>query len=183
MLSPLGKTPRRTAEQRRTNRRSWPMVAFIVIFVIAAVVVWWRVIDNQSKHDRAAACASANPSTSALTAHDVQVRVYNATDHAGLAATVSRGLTSRGLAVVATANDPTNRKVTGVAEIRYGSLGTRQAKLLEAALPGATMVQDKRTDSTVDVALGPHFRALATPKVIESAISQMTAATTPTKHC
>ena len=181
MLSPLGKVPRRPPSQPKRGRRAWPMAIFIVVFAIAAIAVWWRVIthdDHKPKHS-----ASCSSSQSALTAHDVQVRVYNATTREGLAASVSKQLTGRGLDVIATANDPTSRKVTGVAEIRYGSTGSAEAKLLEAAVPGATMVKDRRTDATVDVALGPRFRALAPATVIDHAISALKASSTASAHC
>jgi hypothetical protein len=113
----------------------------------------------------------------------VQVRVYNATTREGLAAAVSKQLRGRGLDIIAIANDPTSRKVTGVAEIRFGSTGSAQAKLLQAALPGATMVRDRRTDSTVDIALGPHFHALASTTAIDHAISTLKASATASAHC
>jgi LytR cell envelope-related transcriptional attenuator len=158
------------------------MVIFIVVFAIAAIAVWWRVITNDDKPKHSASCSSSQ-SASALTAHDVQVRVYNATTREGLAASVSKQLSGRGLDVITTANDPTSRKVTGVAEIRYGSAGSAQAKLLLSALPGATMVKDRRTDATVDVALGPHFHALASATAIDHAITALKASTTASAHC
>lgn len=181
MLSPLGKVPRRAPAQPKRGRRAWPMVVFIVVFAIAAIVVWWRVItrdDHKPSHS-----ASCSASQSAITAHDVQVRVYNATTREGLAAAVSKQLRGRGLDVIATANDPTSRKVTGVAEIRYGSTGSLEAKLLQAAVPGATMVKDRRTDATVDVALGPHFHALAAAATIDHAIGALKASSTASAHC
>jgi hypothetical protein len=157
------------------------MVVFILVFAIAATVVWWRVINTDNGKAKHPACTASSAST--LTAHDVQVRVYNATSRSGLAAGVSKDLRSRGLDVIATANDPTTRKVTGVAEIRYGSSGAQQAKLLKAAVPGATLVRDRRTDATVDVALGPHFHQIATAPVIAGAVKQLAASASPSKHC
>lgn len=183
MLSPLGKVPRQAPSQPKRGRRAWPMAIFIVIFAIAAIAVWWRVITNDDKHPKQSASCSSSQSTSALTAHDVQVRVYNATTREGLAASVSKQLRGRGLDVIATANDPTSRKVTGIAEIRYGTTGSAQAKLLLAALPGATMVPDRRTDASVDVALGPHFHALASTTAIDHAISALKASATASAHC
>jgi len=160
------------------------MVIFILVFAIAATVVWWRVLTNDGKSGKHPVACASNSKSSGLSAHDVQVRVYNATEKEGLAAGVSKQLRARGLAVLTTANDPTTRKVRGVAEIRYGVAGAGQAKLLQATLPGATLVRDRRTDATVDVALGPHYHALAKTTVIEHAISQLTAsATASAAHC
>jgi len=64
--------------------------------------------------------------------------------------------------------------VTGVAEIRYGT----PRRPGEAAAGDRCRRHDgarSRTDATVDVALGPHFHALAKTTVIEHAISQLTA--------
>jgi hypothetical protein len=175
MLSPLGKVPKRSPDTRRRGRRAWPMVIFILVFAIAATVVWWRVISSDSQQGKHPSCAAS--SSSALSTHDVQVRVYNATSRSGLAAGVSKDLRSRGLDVIATANDPTNRKVTGVAEIRYGTAGSAEAKVVLAAIPGGTLVRDRRTDATVDIALGPRFQAVAPAAAINAAVKRLTAAT------
>jgi hypothetical protein len=181
MLSPLGKLPKRTPDTHRRGRRAWPMVVFILVFAIAATVVWWRVISSDSQQGKHPSCAAS--SNSALSTHDVQVRVYNSTSRSGLAAGASKDLRSRGLDVIATANDPTTRKVTGVAEIRYGATGSAQAKVLLAALPGATLVRDRRTDATVDVALGPHFHAVAPAAAINGAVKKLTASSSASKSC
>jgi len=62
------------------------MVIFIVVFAIAATVVWWRVLTNDGKHGKQPAACASSSKISGLTAHDVQVRVYNATEKEGLAA-------------------------------------------------------------------------------------------------
>lgn len=173
MLSPLGRVPQR-APRRRRSRRAWPLVIFVLIFAVAAIVVWWRVFSADGNSNGAAStCHSRSASSQRLDAHDVQVRVYNATTRAGLAAAVSRGLQQRGLDVVTTSNDPTHRKVTGVAEIRYGSAGAKEAKVLAAALPGGVQVRDSRSDAVVDIALGPGYRVLGTPTAVKQAIAKL----------
>ena len=182
MLSPLGRVPRRAPVTRR-SRRAWPMVMFLVVFFVAAVVVWWRVINNDSHSGKSAsACASAARANT-LTAHDVQVRVYNSTERAGLAAIVSGQLQKMGLDIIATANDPTTRKVRGVGEIRYGADGAKEARIIHAALPGATLVEDRRTDSTIDLALGPSYHALAKPQAVTQEVAELARTASASAHC
>lgn len=175
MMSPLGRVPQRTPRRRRANRRAWPLVVFIVVFAVAAGVVWWRAFHTSAKTP----CPVAKP-TPTLTLHTIQVRVYNATQRSHLAASVGHQLQADGLSVVTVANDPTHQRVAGVAQIRHGPAGRAQARILAAAVPGAVLVSDRRTDSIVDVALGPHFSRVAPLPAIRRALTRVTARPTPT---
>jgi len=178
MLSPLGRVPDRPV-RRRTSRRAWPLLAFILVFAIAAGVVWWRVFTSDSNGKKSnASCSSTSATGTTLDPHDIQLRVYNATNRTGLARKTGAALRARGLNVLVTGNDPTKRKVTGVAEIRHGSTTVPQAKLLLAVIPGATPVPDRRTDAVLDIVLGPKFRALAARSAMDKAIRTL-ASTTP----
>jgi len=152
--------------RRHRERRYWPILTFIVVFAIVAVVVWWRVLNSPQNAADSVSCA---PTAQALAPHAVSVRVYNATDRNKLAAHVSSTLRTLGFSVIATANDPVQRKVTGIGEIRYGSVGGSQAKLVAAALPGAKLVRDTRTDASIDVALGPAFKLVAKSPAVKAA--------------
>lgn len=174
MMSPLGQVPQRRPPRRRRRRRAWPLVVFILIFAVAAGAVWWRIFSDDS-HSSTAACSSSQVSQADLNPHDISVRVYNATNRSGLAGKVTTGLQQRGFVVIATANDPTRRTVTGIAEIRYGSAGAAAAQLVASVVPGATMVSDRRTDAAVDVALGPKFSSLATSADIRAAVRRLRA--------
>jgi hypothetical protein len=128
-----------------------------------AGTVWLKVLDRVDAGASPAAACGPEP-TGALDARRVQVRVYNSTAREGLARSVSDQLRSRGFVVLSTANDPLIdiRDVRGVAEIRYGPEGVRQADLIRRQVPGATVFRDAREDAVVDLALGPAYKRLAT---------------------
>ena len=87
----------------------------------------------------------------------MSLRVYNATDTAGLATTVANALKERGFTVGEIANDTSGREVTGVGELRHGPRGTDAADFVRLFLPGAGDYPDTRADATVDVVIGPEF--------------------------
>ena len=84
------------------------------------------------------------------------MRVYNATAREGLARRVAGQLAGRGYAIVATDNDPLSgiRPVDGTAEVRYGTAGARAAAQVRRQVPGATLYEDAREGSIVDLVLG-----------------------------
>ena len=88
----------------------------------------------------------------------VTSNVFNATTRAGLAKRTSNELQSRGFVIGRVANDPLSKKVTGVAEIRYGASGLANAQLMRYYLVGAVLVKDGRKDATIDVVLGDASR-------------------------
>lgn len=101
----------------------------------------------------------------------VTTNVYNATDRAGLAASTAEVLQARGFVVSTIANDPLAKTITGVAELRYGPSGETGAQLLAYYFPGALLVEDDRTDATVDVALGASFTEVPPQSEIDAALA------------
>lgn len=78
--------------------------------------------------------------------------------------TASQALAGQRFRIQTVSNDPLKKQVPGTAEIRYGKPTTAQAQVLAKRFPGATLVQDKRTDGILDVALGEKFTKVANPK-------------------
>lgn len=147
----------------RRGRRRRTVITLVVVaavlgvslFVAAGYVQGWL-----GKHaDTPRACA---PKT-AVTANQVTLNVYNATSHSGLARKTADGLKKRGFKIATVANDPLEKKVTGSSEVRYGNGGARAAKLVAAQVRGAKMVQDSRSDGSLDIVIGDRFTALAPP--------------------
>ncbi len=93
-----------------------------------------------------------------LRTSDVTINVYNATSRRGLALTTSKAAVDRGFKVAAVANDPKGKPIKEVAQIRYGPAGEESAKLLAQHVPGAVLIDDKRKDETVDLALGDKWK-------------------------
>lgn len=173
MLSPLGRVPRQRPAGPRRARRPVPALILLLVLSLITAVVWWRVMDHSKNPPGAVSDCRPTPTLAALALdpHKVQVRVYNASSRAGLARTVADALHKRGFVISATSNDPLLgvRQVQGVGELRYGSAGANQAVLVSLQFPGIRLLSDPRTDSAVDVALGPGFHAVASSKQVSQA--------------
>ena len=91
----------------RSGRRPLPPLIFLVVLAVAAVAVWWYVIRQEEQHVAAqkAACSTVAAAPPSLDPAAVTLRVYNATDKAGLATTVANSLKERGFTVGEIAND------------------------------------------------------------------------------
>ncbi len=162
----------------RSGRRPLPPLIFLLVLALAALGVWWNVL---REHDaeieaQAKACATAAAAAPSLDPATLTVRVFNATDKAGLAQQVASQLQQTGFTVSEIANDPTEREVTGVGEIRYGARGKDAAAFLAVFLPGAGDYLDTRADAKVDLVIGPDFASLATPEQVAAALAPASSA-------
>lgn len=162
----------------RSGRRPLPPLIFLVVLAVAAAAVWWYVIRQEDAHvaQQKAACATVSAAAPSLDPASVTLRVYNATDTAGLATTVANALKQRGFTVGEIANDTSGREVTGVGELRHGSLGKKNADFVRLFIPGAGDYPDTRADDTVDVVIGPDFKTLASPDEVTKALAPAEAA-------
>jgi hypothetical protein len=97
---------------------------------------------------------------------DVTVNVYNATVRRGLANNTAALLRERGFHISAVQNDPLEATIPGVAEIRAATVDSAEVRLLAQHVPGAVVVADSRTDSSVDLVLGETFVALGDPATV-----------------
>ena len=156
----------------RSGRRPLPPLIFLLVLALAALGVWWNVLKQHDAETaaQARACATAAVAPPSLDPKTVVLRVYNATDEAGRAQKVATALQQVGFKVDEIANDPTDRKVTGVGEIRYGPRGRDTAAFVGVFVPGAGNYLDTRATATVDVVLGPDFTGLATPEQVSAAL-------------
>lgn len=156
----------------RSGRRPLPPLIFLLVLAVAAGAVWWNVLrqDSARQAEAAAACSSAEEAPPSLDPTTVTVRVFNATDEAGLAKQVADRLKELGFNVPEFANDSSDREVTGVGELRHGQRGNEQAAFLGAYLPGASDYPDVRATDVVDLVIGPTFDRLATPEEVAAAL-------------
>ena len=102
----------------------------------------------------------------------VVLNVFNATAKQGLAAQAALDFKREGFRILSIANDPRNADVVGVGEIRFGPGARKAAKLVEYYLAGAKMVELKRDDTVVDVALGPAYTQLADGDAVASFLAE-----------
>ena len=165
------------ARPRRDRRPVGPLV-FLLVLALAALGVWWKVLADEGARTEAdeAACATAAEAPPSLDPGTVSVRVFNATDRAGLANEVAAQLQQRGFVVDEIANDSSGREVTGTGEVRHGPRGTEAARFLALFLPGAGSFQDTRADARVDLVVGPDFTELTPPDQLASTLSPIASA-------
>jgi hypothetical protein len=160
----------------RSGRRPLPPILFLLALAIVAGAVWFNVFrdDAAQSASQAAACQSAQKAPPSVDPKTVSVRVLNATDQAGLAQKVAGELQKRGFVVQEVANDPTERKVTGVGEVRHGPRGTDAAAFLGVFMPNGGDYLDTRATAQVDFVLGPDFvfpDSLAGPEAVAAALT------------
>ncbi|SFO47989.1 LytR cell envelope-related transcriptional attenuator [Geodermatophilus obscurus] len=165
------------ARPRRDRRPVGPLV-FLLVLALAALGVWWKVLSDEGARAEAdeAACATAAEAPPSLDPGTVSVRVFNATDRAGLANEVAAQLQQRGFVVDEIANDSSDREVTGTGEVRHGPRGSEAARFLALFLPGAGSFQDTRADARVDLVVGPDFTELTPPDQVASTLSPIASA-------
>jgi hypothetical protein len=113
---------------------------------------------------------TVTPGAGLPTPSQVTTNVYNATDRAGLAATTAEELQTRGFIIGTIDNDPLARAVSATAEIRHGPSGLASAKLMAFYIPGSLVVDDGRTDATIDTVLGQAFTAVAPQSEVDAAL-------------
>lgn len=162
----------------RSGRRPIVPVVFLLVLALAALGVWWNVFraaEDQAQAE-AAACTSAAQVPTALDPASLELRVFNATETAGLAQTVASTLQSRGFVVTEVANDSSGRAVTGVGELRHGPRGNQAAAYMGLFLPGAGDLVDTRANAVVDVVIGPEFTELATAEQVAATLSPASSA-------
>ncbi len=172
MLTPVGEGGRR----RRGARRTAITLLLAVLLLAGATYVAWdtltgdrgaRTLSGAEKTPCPAARATGarkGPKVKPVRPGAVRVNVYNSTSRPGLAGSVAAQLEERGFRVLRVANDPTDRTVRVVAEIRHGRRGRAAAVTLRARAPGAVLVRDPRRTPVVDLALGTRYRELASER-------------------
>jgi hypothetical protein len=178
MLSPLGRVPRQRPVGPRRAHRAVPALILLAALSVLTLLVWWRVLHRGGESAAAqSTCQVPTLTAIALDPRTVKLRVYNATEHVGLAKGVADQLRKRGFSIATTSNDPLggSRRVQGVGELRYGPTGANQALLTSLYFPGIKLSQDPRTDAIVDVAIGPSYRSVATAAQVTKAKQQAAA--------
>ena len=172
--------------RRRRRRRAaitLTIVGLVMVgtFAYAAAYFQGWVGTRSSSAPTSPTCQAVTPGQ-ALTPSAVTINVYNATNRAGLAASVAKSLRTQGFKVAKVTNDPVGKTIDSVGEVRHGPTGAAGATLAATRLSGAKVVTDERTDNTVDVVLGNKFTALsAPPKVAPLKATKPTPS--PTNSC
>lgn len=148
--------------RRRRERRSVAILGLCALIVVGAIVFAVTFMSSTSKKG---ACAGQTQSASPASAFTLNV--YNGGGQKGAASAASEALHTHELRIGVVGNDPYRKSISGVGEIRFGPDGAAKARQFVAKLvPGATLVQDGRDGTSVDVVVGPTFPTItkAAPK-------------------
>ncbi len=145
----------RTYRVRRQRRST--IVIVVVLLALAGAFYYASSYWNASQ-PKPGPCSS-EPVVVPLQPRDVSLDVYNGSNRRGLAKAVSEEAGKRGFTIKAVANDPKKATVEGVALIRFGPDSEASAALVKKYVPGATLVNDKRKGDTVDLVVGPTWKA------------------------
>ena len=140
----------------RRQRRSTIVIA-VVLLALAGAFYYASSYWNSSE-PKPGPC-STEPVVVPLAPRDVALNVYNGTNRRGLAKSVAEEAGKRGFTVKAVANDPSKTPVKGVAVIRFGPEGAESAALVRTYVPTSTFVNDKRKGDSVDLVVGPAWKA------------------------
>lgn len=150
------------ARRRRRRRQGWTFVAILCLVLGVGLLAtghwmrWWTVGEGAKP-----AARPACPEQTTTSPRNVTVNVYNGTDRFGLARAVAVELQARGFRVATITNDTSGRPVSGVAAIRHGPISRVAAQTVSQQLTGQiTFEDDGRASRTVDLVLGPGYRAL-----------------------
>jgi hypothetical protein len=184
------------------KRKPLPAIVFALVLVIAAVVVWTKVIDRADNVGAAVDCPPA-PTVPGLPAPSVgtplpygaldkvtpappsefRTTVYNASTKHGAAQSVSiqlteLGFTQQGVPGTDPAYPHSDTSSTDVmncqGEIRFGANGESAARTLSLVLPCTQLIRDNRQDTSVDVSIGSKFGSVAPNADAKSVLDQLT---------
>lgn len=167
-----------------TTRPKWLVILLVAVGALVLVGLGFGVVSlirGATSGDEAVQEASAEPSPCVTTMvipadvlpkpAKVKVNVYNATKTSGLAGQTAAEVEARGFVVAKVANDPVDKPITGVAQIRFGPKGEAGAQVLLIQVPGAELVPLQRKGRTVDLAVGDAYAGLAPKDAVAAAMA------------
>ncbi|REF36791.1 LytR C-terminal domain-containing protein [Thermasporomyces composti] len=147
----------------RRRRRIRGPITLLVLMGILVGAAWYgydTVIVGEPKPEPTVVCATPSPNQKQyISAQTFVVNVYNASKISGLAERTANALRERGFTIGKIGNDP-----YGVdpkyAEIRGRDRNAPEVLLVSEHFSGEVRRGDDRTDTTVDIILGPKFYGL-----------------------
>jgi hypothetical protein len=169
----------RELSSRHRRRRQAAVFAVLVLLVLgtgttAAGVYsgWWEWPPWQGEPAPVrTVVACPTPEVTAAAVADVALTVLNSTDRAGLAGATAAELTARGFTVGGVGNDPAPEPLPGTAVVRHGPEGLLAARTVAAQVDGATLQDDGRAGSAVELSLGQAFAGLRPPEAAAAAVA------------
>jgi len=181
----------------RTGQPTWVKATLITILMACMLVLGYGVATYLVRQQQAPAATASQSAPAGQPTVDpcstapqrlgdglpvkdaVVLNVYNGTSKQGMAAQAALDFKREGFRILSIANDPRKVELKGVGEIRFGPGARKAAKLVEYYLAGAKMVELKRDDTVVDVALGPAYTQLADGDAVAAFLAEPVASGTP----
>lgn len=146
--------------RRRRQRRG---IIALAIAVIVVVVGFFYAINYMNSGNKPTAPSSCDVTSTPPPQSIFVLNVYNASSDTGSAKRAGLALKSHDFNVGTVSNDPYKESLNGVGEIRFGPKGKQNAtQFVKKLMPGAKLVQDGRTDDSVDVVLGDQAPRIST---------------------
>lgn len=153
-----------TAARRARRRTALVLTGLVAVLLLAlllsvATMQGWFGLGKGGSSDTATTSAAAPAPPPSLTPKQVTVNVYNSTGTEGLAGRTAEALRTRGFTVDAVGNVDA---VQGVGVIRHGPKGKEAAQLLKKTVGQKVelALEAEREDASVDLVLGPDWKAL-----------------------
>ncbi|MEU2000045.1 envelope integrity protein Cei [Rhodococcus sp. NPDC019627] len=173
------------------RRRALPILVVFAVLALLGAVVWAGILGEDENLATTVDCNAPGPASQPAdpgappqqtlgekvdpsTLRDVEpaalsatkVRVFNANGEHGQAAQVAAQLSDYGFASapdVQAGNDPIylDQNMQCQGQLRFGPQGLAAASAVWLVAPCAELIQDARTDDTVDFALGTYFRKIS----------------------
>jgi hypothetical protein len=152
-----------------------------LVFVITALVK-----DSQGGAVAGKDCPAGSPMADITLPDDpaeVTIKVYNGTNTAGLAESVTNEFGNRRFTVQKPGESKTKYK--GVAEIRFGPDSVGKAQLLRAYFLAQSRMayNPKRKGALIDIVIGSQFRQLATTTEVNQSLVEVGEPTVPPGAC
>ncbi len=174
------------------RRNIWPAIIAAAVLALVTAVVWSVVLNRPADVQEAAACnpppSSGDAAAPALGQQvsrstminvapaklaETKIQVLNASGHGGQAADVSGALRDLGFAQPTAANDPVyaGTRLECQGQIRFGHNGKAGAAAVWLVAPCTELIQDNRSDDSVDLVVGTEFTALTHSDDIDAVLT------------
>jgi hypothetical protein len=162
------------------------LVVVGVLAVAAVVFVTVALVRDTQGSTTGGGCPAGAPLADVQLPDDpaeVTVKVYNGTNIAGLAESVTTEFKNRRFTTQKPAENKTKYK--GVAEIRYGPDAVGRAQLLRAYFLAQSKMEynAKRKGAAIDIVIGSQFRQLATTTEVNQSLVEVGEPTLPPGAC
>ncbi|WP_265443053.1 LytR C-terminal domain-containing protein [Flexivirga meconopsidis] len=130
-------------------------IVIVAAVLVVAGFVYALAYMNRSSSKSAPPPSCVLPTSQAPAQASFVLNVYNSSTDNGRAKTSGAAMKSQGFNVGVISNDPYKLSLKGIGQIRFGPKGKANAEeFVTKMMPGAELMQDGRTDDSVDLVLG-----------------------------